>query len=242
MTVLLFSTAAHALSCIWGVYDDNLTQVTSAPPNVEIMVEHTFGNGGDVDLSFTFEGPDGAVPFDLELREGWGRLVPTTLLAPGSYTLSTTGSFEMWMSREFIVEGDLDDEPPAAPVGIRAKRTDQRSEWGRTTGIQMEFDSAPEPGDHYEIELTGSGVTHTVRTTQASELVGRGLCSSTFGDYDKGTAYDVRVRTVDVAGNTSDWVEVRPSAGCSTAPGSAGMLLTLLAPLALFGRRRSAHA
>ena len=78
--------------------------------------------------------------------------------------------------------------------------------------------------------------------TRTNITLGSELCGTPFPDYDKSERYYARVRSVDIAGNVSDWTETPNTvqSGCSVAPAPFAWGLPL-GLLALGLRRRSAR-
>jgi hypothetical protein len=164
-------------------------------------------------------------------------LVPDLLLPAGSYTVWFGEGFE----RSFQVEGDADHEPPPPPVFQSVLR--ETSKDGDTMKVAFE----PLGGDQHllevEISPTGNFAADGYRTHLfgRATLMGSRSCSGTFPPgYDHRQSYVLRARSVDMAGNTSDWTRLavgEGGLGCSSTGASMSGLLGLVG---LLGMRRRA--
>lgn len=233
----LFTQSALALSCIWGVHDANIDEGSIVPSDAVLLLAHTYEPGTELDVVLT--GPEGQVPYSIQVEHNWARLTPDELLAPGTYTLD--GAEEM-IGFSFEVTDAIDDEPPGTPSIVSARREHENNEWGKIRGVDLEIEGANEADLWYEYQIATDDTFSDAWTHLAPQNVflGRGLCQSTFPGYDAKTRYHVRTRAIDASGNPSEWSDVEQvglGLGCSSTAGAGSVMLGVFGLLGLRRRR-----
>ncbi len=234
LTLLALAPNALALSCMWGVHDANVRDL-AVPPNVEIAVAYTGGSADEVELEL-LDASGAPVAFTATSDFSHAVMVPEQPLPAGAYDVIGAD-----YGLSFTVEGVDDTTAPADPSFL-VERERSTSEWGTEKLLLLELEGAM-PGEHYEIEIATDDAfsdAQRVLGMYDSAMVGQSLCDTNVADYDHDTDYFVRVRTVDLAGNRSGWVEQEPAPrglGCD-ALGGAAAGVWLLGLIGVAGRRR----
>ncbi len=238
IALLFVSSNAFALSCLWGIGDVNVSPDVEAPQNTRLFVSHTYA--ADAELNLVLEDVEGErVETTLERGHNYAYITPTADLPPGDYLLRDLDELGYFQG-EFTIGDTVDETPPAAPTIVSAQRESSVTEWGDSEGLQVDLEPV-DGASHYEFEVsTTADFADAFRVGRRYEgiFIGRGLCDVTFPDYDASKRYYVRARSVDAAGNTSDWTATDGTVrGCSqlgAAPFAWGAPLSLL----LLGLRR----
>lgn len=242
---------AYALDCLWGAYDFNVTLADDVPTDVQIVANTTYsGEPENTGYPFELVHDDGTLqPVDVHWGGYFLRITPTADLKAGGWML--TGGLYYDYAVTFSV-GSPTAPSLDAPTGLDAERTRSTSDWGEERGITLTFDEVT-GASHYEIEMASDdGFTDAVATISPyrNVFLGDGLCGSTIDDYQHDVTKVVRVRAVDLSGNTSafsDPIEVQPglldrlAPGCSTTAGVpwSASLLGLLVGVVGWRRRQN---
>lgn len=241
LTMLLaLSSPAHALSCLWGVMDVNVQENDVVPTDLQVLIRHTYDAGAELEVVLLDAAGD-EVPSTVEVFDRYATLVPDEPLTPGAAYSIVDRGVEGYADIPFTAGEGPSTGTPAVPVILDVQRERDRSEWGTTEGLQVEL-QPPSAGVYTELQLSlDADFTAPLTSIAAYEHVhlGHGLCGSSIPDYDHGERYHVRARSIDQAGNLSDWTTFgsSPVGGCSTTGSGALGGLFVLPLLAIFRRR-----
>lgn len=234
LALFALTRSALALSCLWGVHDANVRDLAEVPPNVEILLSHTYGGTQPVALDL-LDADGNVVPTAIVDDFSFATMVPDAPLAPGDYLIEgDEGTFP------FTVAGPDDTTPPDAVDGwVETERS--VSEWGKTQGYHVTVDALP-PGHTLEVQVAsdpGFADARSALVHYTEGFVGASVCTDTIEGFDAKRDRHVRFRVVDLAGNVSDWTEAtvqRGPLGCDVVGGGAAGLWLL--GLGLVGLRR----
>lgn len=221
--------------------------------------------GGEGVLLLVDEETGEAVPGTVEVVETGGeefyaRFRPESALEPGHAYVLADGTVEA----RFTTGETAGEAPPSPPEFLSFEA--QGSRFDDPCGAEATSScdpyvylavraEAPSPDTRVEVEATAWGETVVVLGDADGGEVGYGACLYNFPETLHADAVAIRVRSVDLAGRTSDWVdagrillgspdgedscpESYQGGGCAAAP-VGGAWLAWLAAVAL-ARRRSA--
>lgn len=237
----LTTQPAYGLDCQIGIYQANIDEGQEVPTNVQLILWEAEQSGAFVlrDLDTEAE-----VPFIADVLGGdTFRLVPNDELQPntryGVFTQEAPGQAAL----TFVTGTGPDTTPPETPVVLSVTKDFGSDTWGRWQWIDTTLEGASEDLEGaYEVEVSASSEmtdSETVWVHQDSSIVsvGSGICLSNL-EMDPKSVRFVRVKAVDLAGNTSEAsVPTGRSGGCQQGPrGAVGVLVSLLSMILL--RRR----
>jgi len=229
---MLWIALAWGTKCfdLWSVNVLERDAEILAPPNVVLRFAQPSVGRPELPVLHDMEGNE--VPADLVEEANYVELWPLEPLIEGVYEIPEQGSFE--------VGGPRDEVPPPEPEFVDVwKRARNGVEW-------TYFEFVPVPVEHH-IEIQASEDEAFVEDVHTVLSI-HGATTSFHRDpdcgvmpegYEHSARYYIRARTVDLAGNASDWVNHEPArvrCGCQASPGYEGGPVMLLG-LALFRRR-----
>jgi hypothetical protein len=229
---MLWFALAWGAKCVdlWSVNVVDHDAPIVAPPNVVLRFAQPAV--GRPELPVLHDRHGNEVPADLVEEANYVELWPSEPLPEGEYEIPDLGSFE--------VGGPPDEVPPPQPEFVEVwKRASDGVEW-------TYFEFVPVPVEHHiEIQASEDEAfhedVHTVLSLHgATATFHRGPdCGVMPEGYDHSARYHLRARTVDLAGNASDWVSHEPArvqCGCRASPVHQGGLV-VFAGVALLRRR-----
>ncbi|MFT7518457.1 MAG: hypothetical protein ACI9MC_000588 [Kiritimatiellia bacterium] len=252
MTRLLIATLALslpmpalALSCLdRGVTSSLPERDAEQVPSNAIISLQTLGSPIDVHL----QAVGAQDPIDAALSredQGSGQLIvldPTLDLPAGQYEVVVNWeNDETWQENvQFTVVDAQDDHAPAAPTVLSTDHRVRNDVWGRWESFRVELSDADEPV-RFELELADN--------PEFTDSNFRAAFYSDFSLWDSPCDSDplaasrakntwIRVRAIDIAGNSSAKQDVEPMGGCSSLAAPIGGGSVLILALGLLGVRR----
>lgn len=235
----LFSSNAHALSCMEGVTDTNIGAYASdIPINAVISVWLLWVDLDVYPLTLRLSDTQEEVPAtytDVGIN-GLVRIEPEEDLMPNTKYEVFESSFMHQTVLQFTTGEERDDTPPNAPEILDVSKDYGFDMWGSWKWLDLSLNEK-EANGYYKIEVSRtSDFSNSEITYVKDPYIGSGLCSSNI-DMDPSAVQWIKVTAIDVAGNESTTNEPYQR-GCSSTQPPMHLLLPMLSISLLVSRRR----
>ena len=251
-SITLLQSSAHALSCMEGIYQTNVTsQGQVLPVNAQVVVWSAYSDPAEP-LNYlvnTDTGEDLPMISTYIQSDAYGVAPEQGFQSGSSYNIVTRHSdADEEVHAQFSIGEDVDEVAPEVPVVMDVERTIEEDSWGESVSLQITLQPRSEDSLHYLVEVADNEEFENSSAALVFAYgdvlyVGTDPCTTTVpGDVVRSAKF-VRVRTIDIAGNQSDFSSdfaLEPTsdvASCSSAQvdiyGWAGLF-----GLAMIGMRR----